>query len=179
MSFHSRRKTMPRKPSVPTDSAPADLPPFEPDTAGGVRYAPQQFSTDEERMWSMLAHISVLSNLITGFAGPVIALAIYLVFRDRSRYLAYQSFQSFLFQLIWWGGGGVLIGLMWAIVGALSALVVGIALIPLACVLTPLLLVMPILALIYGTWGAIQASQGEDFKYWLIGDWVRGTLTGD
>ena len=27
--------------------------------------------------------------------------------------------------------------------------------------------------------GGIEVtSQGEDFRYWLIGDWVRGTYTG-
>jgi hypothetical protein len=24
----------------------------------------------------------------------------------------------------------------------------------------------------------VQCSQGQDFRYWLVGDWVRGTLTG-
>ena len=38
---------------------------------------------------------------------------------------------------------------------------------------------MPVAALIYGVVGAVQCSQGNDFRYWLIGDWVRGTLTGD
>jgi len=34
-------------------------------------------------------------------------------------------------------------------------------------------------ALIYGVIGGIQVSQGQDFRYWLVGDWVRGELTGD
>ena len=32
-------------------------------------------------------------------------------------------------------------------------------------------------ALVYGVVGAIQCSQGQDFRYWLVGDWVRGTIT--
>ncbi len=32
-------------------------------------------------------------------------------------------------------------------------------------------------AVIYGIIGAIQVNQGQDFKYWLVGDWVRSTLT--
>nr|HID12339.1 DUF4870 domain-containing protein [Anaerolineae bacterium] len=58
----------------------------------------------EERTWAMLAHLSVLLNLVTGLLGLVGALVIYL--------------------------------------------------------------------------GGIQCSQGQDFRYWLVGDWVRGTLTG-
>lgn len=139
---------------------------------------PLPMTANEERTWAMLAHLSVLTNLITGFLGPIAALVIYLMFRDRSRYVAYHALQSMIFQLIWWGGGGVLIGVMWAAVGILSALIVGLVLIPIACIFTPILGLMPIAALVYGTVGGIQTSQGEDFRYWLVGDWVRGTLTG-
>lgn len=141
--------------------------------------APLPMSGSEERTWAMLAHLSVLTNLITGFLGPVAALVIYLMFRDRSRYVAYHALQSMIFQIIWWGGGGVLIGIMWATVGVLSALIVGIVLIPIACIFTPIIGLMPLAALVYGTVGGIQTSQGEDFRYWLVGDWVRGTLTGE
>jgi len=24
----------------------------------------------------------------------------------------------------------------------------------------------------------VKTSQGEDYKYWWVGDWVRGTLDG-
>ncbi len=66
----------------------------------------------------MLAHLSVLLNLVTGFLGVAAALIIYLIYKDRSRYVAYQSMQAFLFQLLFWAGGGLLIGVMWAVVGA-------------------------------------------------------------
>jgi len=135
-------------------------------------------SPSEERTWAMLAHLSVLLNLVTGFLGVVAALLIYLLFRDRSRYVAYQSLQALLFQLIWWGGGGVIIGLMWAIVGILSAVLIGVVLIPVALIVTAVVGLMPLAALVYGVIAGIQTNQGDDFKYWLIGDWVRGTLTG-
>ena len=80
---------------------------------------PLPLSPSEERTWAMLAHLSVLLNLVTGFLGVFAALLIYLLFRDRSRYVAYQSMQAFLFQLIWWAGAGVIIGITWAIVGVL------------------------------------------------------------
>jgi len=103
---------------------------------------------------------------------------IYLVYKDRSRFVAYHALQSTIFQLLWWFGGGVLIGLMWAVVGVLSMLLVGILLIPFALLATLILALLPLGALAYGVVGGIQVSQGQDFKYWLIGDWVRGTLTG-
>ena len=129
-------------------------------------------SPADERTWAMLAHLSVLLNLVTGFLGVGAALLIYFIYKERSRYVAYQAMQAFLFQLVFWAGGGLLIGAMWAIVGALSAILIGILLIPFAVVLTLLFLVMPVVALVYGVLGSIQTSNGEDFRYWLIGDWA-------
>jgi uncharacterized Tic20 family protein len=138
----------------------------------------QQLGAGDERTWGLLAHLSVLLNLVTGFAGPIGAFIIYLVYKDRSRFVAYHAMQSMIFQLIWWYGGGLLIGLMWSIVGALSAVLIGIVLIPFALIGTFLFLLLPLGAVIYGVVGAVQVSQGRDFKYWLVGDWARGTLTG-
>ena len=130
-------------------------------------------SQADERTWAMLAHLSVLVNLFTGVLGPLVALIIYLIFAKRSRFVAYHAMQSFLFQLAAWYG----IGVMWGIVGILCAVLIGVVLIPFACVLTPFLLLGMAIAPIYGIIGAVQTSQGQDFKYWLVGDWVRNILT--
>ena len=129
-------------------------------------------SPQEERQWAMLAHLSVLLNLITGFLGVLAPLVMYMIYKDRSRYVAYQSLQSLVMQLIWWVGGGILTGIAWAITGVLSAVVIGILCIPFALIIS----VMPLAAIIYGIIAGVQTSQGRDFKYWLIGDWLRGTL---
>ena len=141
-------------------------------TVNATISASSPLSVSEERTWAMLAHLSVLVNLFTGVLGPVVALVIYLIFLPRSKYVAYHAMQSFLFQLLMWYG----IGVMWGIVGMLSAVVIGVVLIPFACVLTPFFLLGMAIAPIYGIVGAVQSSQGQDFKYWLVGDWVRGTL---
>lgn len=160
------------------------LPPVEPavptsPTVPMTSYVPPQpMAPGDERTWGMLSHLSVLLNLVTGFAGPIVALIIYLIYKDRSRYVAYHAMQSMVFQLIWWYGGGILIGAMWAVVGALSAIVIGVVLIPIALPMTCVLALLPIGAVVYGIIGTVQTSQGQDFKYWLVGDWVRGTLTG-
>ena len=135
---------------------------------------PTPLTPEEEHQWAMIAHLGVLVNLISGFLGPLVPLGIYMIYKDRSRYVAYQSLQALIFQLIWWIGGGVLTGIAWAITGALSAVIVGLLCIPFACIISA----MPLVALGYGIYGGIQTSQGQDFKYWLVGDWMRSTLTG-
>ena len=135
---------------------------------------PAPLSQADERTWAMLAHLSVLVNLFTGVLGPVVALIIYLMFSNRSRYVAYHAMQSFLFQLVVWYG----IGVMWGVVGLLSAVLVGVLLIPFACLLTPVLLLGMAIAPIYGVIAAVQTSQGHDFRYWMVGEWVHNLLTG-
>jgi uncharacterized protein len=135
---------------------------------------PTPLSQSDERTWAMIAHMSVLANLVTGFFGPVAALVIYLVFKERSRYVAYQSLQAFVFQLIWFVGAGAMAGIAWAVSGVLSAILIGLLCMPIACLIS----LIPLGSVIYGIIGGVQASQGQDFKYWLIGDWVRGTLNG-
>lgn len=145
----------------------------EPPTHSTTPPSPPPLSASDERTFAMLAHLSVLANLVTGFLGPVIALVFYLIYKDRSRYVAYHSLQSMVFQLIWWVGGGALAAVAWTVSGALvAALFIGCLLMPVALLIT----FIPVAALVYGVVGAIQTSQGQDFKYWLIGDWVRGEL---
>ncbi len=131
-------------------------------------------SPSDERTWAMLAHLSILLNLVSGILGPVAALLIYLFLKDRSRYVAYQSLQALLFQLIFWVGGSALAALVWAISIALTTLIVGVFCMPVGALLS----LVPIGAIVYGIVGGVQCSQGQDFRYWLVGDWVRGMLTG-
>ena len=157
-------------PETPQQEPPLQTPPPP------ALFPPAPLSPSDERTWAMLAHLSVLLNLVTGFLGPIAALIIYLVLKDRSRYVAYQSLQAALFQLIGWVGGGVIIGLIWAGTGILSALIIGLLCIPFALLFTLLLGLLPLATLVYGVFAAIQTSQGQDFRYWLVGDWLRGTL---
>jgi uncharacterized Tic20 family protein len=144
-------------PTPPPVPGPAEMPPLSP---------------SDERMWAMLAHLSILLNLVSGFLGIVAALIIYLIYKDRSRYVAYQSMQSFVFQLITWGGGGILIAISWVMSGILTAVFIGLLCMPFACLLS----LLPLGAVVYGIVGGLQCNQGQDFRYWLVGDWMRGTL---
>jgi hypothetical protein len=134
------------------------------------RPGPEPLSPSSERTWAMLAHLSILLNLFTGFLGPITALIIYLVFKDRSRYVAFQSMQSFVFQLVFFIGAGALAAVAWIGSLALSLLLIGLCCIPIAVLIS----LIPFVAVVYGVIGGIQTGQGDDFRYWLVGDWVGG-----
>ena len=152
-----------------SESPPEQLPPP----------AEEPISPSQEHNWAMLSHLSILLNLFTGFLGPVVALIIYLVYKDRSRYIAYQSLQSTIFQLVVWVGVGLVIGAIWLITLALSIFLIGLLCVPFSLLATLFLLVVPLGSLVYGVYAGIQCSHGEDFRYWLVGDWVRGTYENE
>jgi uncharacterized Tic20 family protein len=58
---------------------------------------PEAGPSAEERQWAMLAHLSVLLNLVTALGGPIAAFLIYLFYRERSRYVASQALQALIF----------------------------------------------------------------------------------
>lgn len=169
---------IPAEPAAyPGPGAPAGPRPTEATPPPGASQPPpppypapaQPLSPSDERTWAMIAHLSILANLFTAFLGPVIPLVIYLVYKDRSRYLAFQSLQAFVFQLVAWVGAGILAAIAWTISGILAAILIGCLLMPIALVIS----LLPLVALVYGVIGAVQTNQGQDFRYWLIGDWVR------
>lgn len=160
-------------PPEPTPEEPSPVSTTPPPGPSPVQ-PPQPVTESEERTWAMLAHLSVLLNLFTGILGPVAAFIIYMMYKDRSRYIAYQSLQSVIMQLILWVGGGLLAGVVWAITAPLLVILVGLCLLPLAILVS----LIPLAALVYGVIGAVQTNNHEDFRYWMVGDWVRETYTG-
>ncbi len=153
----------PQEPSAPNQTLP---------TTTQTVYNPNApLSESDARTWATLAHLSVV---LTGFVGAVASLLIYLVFKDRSRFVGFQSLQAFLFHLLTWVAPGILVALAW---GA-TFVVVPFTLIflPIAILLTGLLCLIPLASIIYGVYGAVEVSQGKDFQYWLLGDWVRRTF---
>jgi uncharacterized protein len=129
-------------------------------------------SPTEERTWAMLAHLSVLLNLVTGFLGGVAAVIIYFSYKDRSRLVAYHAMQAFIFQAITWIGGGMLAGIFIGLGSAFAILII-----PLLCFVPGLLFLLLIpISIIYGVIGSVKVNNGEDFRYWQVGDWVRDIL---
>lgn len=135
---------------------------------------PAPLSPSEERRWAMWAHLSVLLNLITGSVGVFVPLVIHLIYKDRSRYVAFQSLQAFIFQLLAWLGAGILAGIAWGVTVGLGVILVGCLCLPIAVLLS----LIPLGALVYGVIGGLQCNQGLDFRYWFLGDWLRKQLEG-
>ena len=133
---------------------------------------PAPLSPNDERTWAMLAHLSVLLNLVTGFWGIITPVIIYFAYKDRSRLVAYHAMQSFIFQAITWVGAGLLAGLFIGFGSAFAILIL-----PLLCLIPGILFLFLIpVSIIYGIIGGAKVNNGEDFRYWQVGDWVRDIL---
>ena len=139
-----------------------------------TKYNPQpSLDPSEEGTMAMFAHLGVFLNLFTGLLGILPPLIIYMAYKDRSKYVAYQSLQALVFQGIFFIGVGVLAGITWALSAALSIVLIGICGFPIALFLT----LIPVGALIYAVVAAVDSYHHRDFQYWLVGEWLRDTLT--
>jgi uncharacterized protein len=118
--------------------------------------------TQEERTWSVLAHLSVFLNLFTGFLGPVAAAVIWLVYKDRSPQVAFHALQSAAYQVAWM----VLLGVGWALTGLLTLILVGFLLIPVMALAT-------VVPFVHMTYAAYRVSKGDDYRYPLVADLIR------
>lgn len=123
--------------------------------------------TEEEMNMAALAHASVLLGFITGgLAGVAIAFIIWLIYKDKSRYVAFQAIQAVAFQL-------VLMGVTIAAVVAIVVSALTICLIPLALVLLLGVIALPFAELFYGLSAAYETYYGADFMYWKVGEFVK------
>ena len=119
-------------------------------------------SAQEEKSWSILAHLSVFLNLFTGFLGPVAALGIWLVYRDRSPKVAFHALQSMWYQVAWL----VLLGIGWAFTGLLMLILIGFLLVPVMALLT-------LVPFANAAYAAYRVSKGEDYRYPFAADVVE------
>ena len=140
----------------------------------GTKDSQPLLSKSEENTLAMFAHLSILLNLATVFLGILPPLIIYFAYKDRSRYVAYQSLQAIIFQLIYFFGATILA----VIVAVVSAPFVVVCIGLFGLLIALLLALIPIGALIYGIVAAVETYHGRDFQYWLVGQWVRETYEG-
>lgn len=133
--------------------------------------------TSDERTMAALAHGSIILTLLTGgFAGWIVALVIWAVYRDKSRWVANQSLQALIFQV-----AATLIGYVLGLLAAgaitissvLMAVLIGFCMFPFALIFGLVALVFPFAATAYGLFGAMETYQGRDFRYWWVGELVR------
>ena len=111
-------------------------------------------STKDERTWSALAHLSMFLNLVTGFLGPVAALVVWLVYRDRSPRVAFHALQTMWYQIGWI----VILAAGWILTTLLMVVVVGFLLIP-------VMIVVSVLSFVHAGYAAYKVSQGADYRY--------------
>ena len=119
-------------------------------------------SAQEEKSWSVLAHLSIFLNLFTGFLGPVAALVIWMVYRDRSPKVAFHALQSMWYQIAWL----VLLGVGWAFTGLLMMIVIGFLLVPVMALLT-------IVPFVHASYAAYRLSRVEDYRYPFVADLIE------
>ena len=118
-------------------------------------------SAQDERTWSMLSHLSVLLSLITGIGGPIAALLIWLVYKDRSQRVAFHALQSLWYQVAW-----IAIIFAYAIVSTvLTIVIIGIFMF----FLLPLIALLPI---VHQCYAAYKVNQGVDYRYPVIADMI-------
>jgi uncharacterized protein len=123
---------------------------------------PVTMGTQEERTWSVLAHLSIFLNLVTGFLGPVAALVIWLVYRDRSSRVAFQALQSMWYQVAWL----VILFAGWAMTTLLMLVLIGFLLVPVMALIT-------IVPFVHGAYAAYRVSKDGEYRYPLIADMIE------
>jgi uncharacterized Tic20 family protein len=124
---------------------------------------PVGMSAQDERTWSMLAHLSVLLDIITGIGGPIAALVIWLVYKDRSQKVAFHALQSLWYQVAWI----VILFVGWTITTILSFILIGLLLIP-------IMLIATLVPLVHQCYAAYKVYQGVDYRYPIIADMIDG-----
>jgi uncharacterized Tic20 family protein len=118
----------------------------------------------DEKLWGMLAHLLTLLGYVVVVGEYIAPLVIYLVYKDRSRFVAFHALQALFFQLL--------------------ALAVGVALVlfsvvTLGCgilLAAPLAIALAIAVLVYTIIAAIQANNGVWYELPIVGRWARNTL---
>lgn len=113
--------------------------------------------TADDKLWAMLGHLSGLLGYAVAFgqyAGPAV---IYMVYKDKSKFVAFHALQSLMFQV-----AILVVGLVLFVLGFVTCGATWFLAAPLA-----------VGAVIYNILGAIKANNGEMFEYWYVGKWAR------
>lgn len=116
-------------------------------------------SAQDERTWSILVHLSMFLNLFTGFLGPVAALIVWLVYRDRSNRIAFHALQSMWYQIGWI----VILAVGWTVTGLLTIVIIGF-------LLMPVMAIISVVPFVHAGYAAYRVSQGENYRYPLAAD---------
>ena len=126
-------------------------------------YDRRVISVQEERTWSVLSHLSMFLNLFTGFLGPVAALIIWLVYKDRSQRVAFHALESMWYQIGWL----VVLAVGWTVTGLLSMILIGFLLIPVMAIVS-------VVPFVHAAYAAYRVSRDDGYRYPIAADLVEG-----
>lgn len=115
-----------------------------------------QVSDSDERLWSILSHVSVL-------VAPIGALVIWLIYKDKSPRIRFHALQALWYQLAWIG-----------IIIAYSILSTVLSLVVIGLFMFILLPFLPLIPIAHGAYAAYKVSQGVDYRYPFVADKVGG-----
>lgn len=122
-------------------------------------------SSRDPTLLAALSHFSILAVLLIGPFSMVIPLLIWLSERNRtepSLFIEFHAKQAFFYQ--------VAVYLISAILGILSLVL---SIIFIGFLLIPVLILFALAAIIYGIYGGMRISQGEDFRYIYVADFIE------
>ena len=122
-----------------------------------------EMSPSDENTWSIVSHLTIFLNLFTGFLGPVAALIIWLVYKDRSPRVSFHALQSLWYQVAWI----VILTVGWTVSGILTVVLIGF-------LLMPLMLILTLVPFAHAAYAAYKVNQGVDYRYLWVADMVSG-----
>jgi uncharacterized protein len=131
---------------------------------GPVGGASEPMGAQDERTWSVVAHLSVLAGLV-GLM-PLGALLVWLIHKDRSARVRFHAAQALWYQVAW-----VVVWVLASFVGIILTLVTfGLGLI----LVLPAALLLWLAPIAHGCYAAYRVNEGEDYRYPVIADRVDG-----
>ncbi len=126
-----------------------------------ARGASGTMSAQDEKTWSILAHLSVLAALV-GLM-PLGALIVWLIYKDRSPRVGFHALQALWYQIAWL----VILVVGWSVTFVLSFVLIGLLFIP-------VMLIASLVPLVHGCYAAYKVSGGVDYRYPFIADRIDG-----
>jgi uncharacterized Tic20 family protein len=118
----------------------------------------------DEKLWGMLAHLLTLLGYIVMLGQYIAPLVIYLVYKDRSQFVAFHALQALFFQLL-------------ALAVSVALILFSVITLGLGVLLAvPLAIALAIAVPVYTIIAAIQANNGVWYELPIVGRWARNTL---
>ena len=125
-------------------------------------HEPAVMGEQDERTLSALAHLSIFLNLFTGLLGPVAALIVWLVYRDRSGKVAFQALQSMWYQVGWLA----ILTAGWIVTGVLTIVLIGFLLMPVMALIT-------VFPFAHSAYAAYRVYKDGDYRYPFVADLIE------